>query len=61
MQLTPTADELRRAEDGDPWAVLLVGLLRVASRLTPLPPDACGGGNVDRESSRAAGAGEANR
>ena len=24
----PTADELRRAENGDPWAVLLVGLLR---------------------------------
>ena len=28
--MTPTADELRRAENGDPWAVLLVGLLRVA-------------------------------
>ena len=26
--MTPTADELRRAENGDPWAVLLVGLLR---------------------------------
>ena len=25
---TPTADELSRAEAGDPWAVLLVGLLR---------------------------------
>lgn len=24
----PTADELRRAENGDPWAVLLVGILR---------------------------------
>lgn len=26
--MTPTPDELRRAENGDPWAVLLVGLLR---------------------------------
>jgi len=26
--VTPTADELRRAENGDPWAVLLVGILR---------------------------------
>ncbi len=29
--------------------------------LTPLPPDACGGVDVDRESDVAAGAGEANR
>jgi len=26
--VTPTTDELRRAENGDPWAVLLVGILR---------------------------------
>ena len=24
----PTADELERAENGDPWAVLLVGILQ---------------------------------
>lgn len=30
-------------------------------RLTPLPPDACGGVIVGRESTSAAGAGEANR
>ncbi len=33
----------------------------LAARLTSLPPDACGGVVVDRESNRAAGAGEANR
>ena len=26
--MMPTADELKRAEDGNPWAVLLVGILR---------------------------------
>lgn len=26
--MMPTVDELKRAENGDPWAVLLVGLLR---------------------------------
>ena len=30
-------------------------------RLTPLPPDACGGVVVGREGNRAAGAGEAGR
>jgi hypothetical protein len=29
--MIPTVDELRRAENGDPWAVLLVGIL---ARLT---------------------------
>lgn len=32
-----------------------------AHRLTRLPPDACGGGIVGRESTPAAAAGEANR
>jgi N6-adenosine-specific RNA methylase IME4 len=38
-----------------------VAVASVLSGLTPLPPDACGGVVVDRESSLAAGAGEANR
>jgi hypothetical protein len=34
-----TADELRRAEHGDPWAVLLVGILRtVPSNTTSSRP-----------------------
>ena len=43
----------------------IAGLSRIMAdqqargRLTSLPPDACGGGSVDRESSSAAGAGEA--
>jgi hypothetical protein len=28
--MMPTVDELRRAEHGDPWAVLLVGILQAA-------------------------------
>lgn len=29
--MMPTVDELSRAENGDPWAGLLVGLLRAVS------------------------------
>ncbi len=41
------------------WQAVLAKV--TPSRLTSLPPDACGGGIVDRESDRAAGAGEDSR
>ena len=55
--MTPTADELRRAENGDPWAVLLVGLLRAVPsnhgfHLTAAP---VGLWDADDESGAAAG------
>ena len=36
----PTPDELRRAENGDPWAVLLVGILRAVSPNNGVQPTA---------------------
>ena len=41
--------------------VAQVGVGLITRRLTSLPPDACGGGIVGRESNLAAGAGEDNR
>lgn len=40
VQLTPTPDELRRVENGDPWAVLLVGLLRAVPSNNGVQPTA---------------------
>lgn len=40
----PTADELRCAENGDPWAVLLVGILRTVPSNKGFHRDGCAGG-----------------
>ena len=56
-----TVDELRRAENGDPWAVLLVGILRTVPSNNGFHADRASGPDNSEHSPETRPAGEPNR